>query len=217
MMAFQCKWHKHRHRICTVIKQGDRNRYTNTHTHTYAHNLTNENCVLWRGLVLPQIIRRFILTLRRLQKWNSSFSAACRLMDSSESVNSVLNGTSTCVTYADWACVCECVCVCVCLYALPVVWVPLPQPLLTCPASSLIARLLHKQGGETARGWGRDEGGKGGGAGAGAADHASLPGNQECGGSFSRVQATSCLSYIKITGKTKAGVCFFFIWNMLYM
>lgn len=152
------------------------------------------------GLVVLQIIKIFILTLHRLQKWNSSFSAACRLMDSSESVNSLLNGASTCFTYADWACVCECVC----LYALPAVWVPLPQPRLTCPASSLLTRLLHKRGRNGKRM--REEGGW---AGVRAADHASLPGNQECSGSLSHVQATSSPSHVKITANTMAGVFFY--------
>lgn len=38
-IAQTCR-HKHRHRICTVIKQGDRN------TKTHSHHHTNENCVL---------------------------------------------------------------------------------------------------------------------------------------------------------------------------
>lgn len=59
------------------------------------------------------INRIFVLTPHRLQKWNSSFYAACWLMDSCESVYSVLNGASTCVTYADWACVCVCMSMCV--------------------------------------------------------------------------------------------------------
>lgn len=74
-----------------------------------------------------------ILTLHRLQKWNSSFSAACRLMDSSESGNSLLNGASTCFTYADWACVCVRMCVreservCSCVF---------PPALSSAPAAS---------------------------------------------------------------------------------
>lgn len=95
----------------------------------------------------------FILTLHRLQKWNSSFSAACRLMDSSESVNSLLNGASTCFTHADWACVC--VCECVCLYAFPAVWAPLPQPNVPC---LFLAHTPPSQMGEK---WQKDEGGKG--------------------------------------------------------
>ena len=134
-------------------------------------------------------------------------------MDSSESVNSELNGASTCVTYADWACVCVYVCECVCLYALPAVWVPLPQPRLTCPASSLLTRLLDKQGrgGRRQEDEGREERGEG--AGVRAADHASLPGNQECGGSLSHKQATSSHSYAE--NYREQGGRWFFIWNRL--
>lgn len=37
VMAFQRKWHKHRSRIRTVIKQGDRNRYTGTLKYSQSH------------------------------------------------------------------------------------------------------------------------------------------------------------------------------------
>lgn len=70
---------KHRRRICTVIKQGDG---YETHTLTGSSAPWEAVRLLWKSWQM------YILTLRRLQKWNSSFSAACRLMDSSESGNS---------------------------------------------------------------------------------------------------------------------------------
>lgn len=104
-----------------------------------------------------RIMRIFILTLHRLQRWNSSFSAACQLMDSSESVNSVLNGASTCFTYADWACVWMCVFVCsACrLSSTPAASANVPCLFLAHTPPS------QTQGGETARGWGRKGGGDG--------------------------------------------------------
>ena len=138
-------------------------------------------------------------------------------MDSSESVNSELNGASTCVTYADWACVCVCVCECVCLYALPAVWVPLPQPQLTCPASSLLTRLLDKQGrwGETARGWGK--GGKGGrGLEWGLLTMPVSQGTRSVVAAFHTNRQHPLAHTVKITENKVAGVWFFFsIWNRL--
>ena len=132
-------------------------------------------------------------------------------MDSSESVNSELNGASTCVTYADWACVCVCVCECVCLYALPAVWVPLPQPQLTCPASSLLTRLLDKQGrwGETARGWGK--GGKGGrGLEWGLLTMPVSQGTRSVVAAFHTNRQHPLAHTVKITENKVAGVFFFF-------
>lgn len=171
MMAFQCTSsadmqhrHKHRHRhwICTVIKPGARDRYSDFHHHTGE---------LRGGLVSVQINRMFLLTLHRLQKWNSSFSAAYWLIDSSESVNSVLNEASTCVTYADWACVCVCVFV---SFACRLSSTPLAGANVPC---LFLAYTPPSQIGEKRQ---EDEGGKRvEGAGVRAADCASLPPNQK--------------------------------------
>lgn len=90
----------------------------------------------------------FPLTLHRLQKWNSSFSAACQqLIASSESVNSVLNGASTCVTCADWACESGC-----CLRSTP----PF-HTRLTCPASSFFSHDSFRSSRNCKRMIGREE------------------------------------------------------------
>lgn len=159
MTAFLCKWHKHAGTNTESALSSKRETPTDN-THTQRHDHTQEN--VYTKVSYSGIMRIYNLTLHRLQKWNSSFSAACRLMDSSESVNSELNGASTCVTYADWACVCECMCECVCLYALPAVWVPLPTRSLgsaNVPCLSLsLTRLLSQTGGWKQR---EDEGGRG--------------------------------------------------------
>lgn len=150
------------------------------------------------------MIKIFILTLHRLQKWNSSFSAACRLMDSSESGNSVLNGASTCFTCADWACEWECVC----LSALPAVWLPLPQPQLTCPASAFLTRLLYTQ-----ERHGKRTGEGGGCAGVRVADRASLPGNRDRSSRFTNAHHLPCVSTYQ---GTQQQVFFFYLKRTLW-